>query len=454
VAGEPSGAEPTLDDPDRTEPDQAPPSAADEGFTVRVAALAVIVFSAAWVIVGFLAAEYLYGSPGRALQVDLYRTYAENVLGGQIPYRDFAFEYPPLALVPILGPLLIAGRPVTEEGYRVAFQLFAAGMGMVTMLFVLRTVAALHLTRRDVVAAALVIAASPLLLGPLLQSRYDLWPALFAAATLWCFVTGRHSIAAIALGLGVLAKVYPIVLAPVLAVYLWRTFGPRKAIQLGLITATTVFVGVAPFYLVAPDGIVGSMTRAFQRPLQVEAIGASLIYAANVVTHAPPIDLVHTFDSYNLSGAFPEQVATVQTALLALVLLVTVVLLVRGPMTLDRLVIASAAAITAYVALGKVFSPQYLIWLIAPVVVVPSRRWPVHVLAIALAIVLTGWYYPRWYVDYYVNRQVLWVAVVLARNLVLVALTLYLVARLLDRGRPQMAGRALDGAALWPSGGT
>jgi hypothetical protein len=406
------------------------PVESDEVWTARVGALSIIVFSVTWVVVGFLAAQYLYGSPGRALQVDLYRAYADNVLAGQIPYRDFAFEYPPLALVPILGPLPFAGSPVTEEGYRVAFQLFMAGVGMVTMIFVLRTVAALRLGRREVIAAALLVASSPLLLGPLMQARYDLWPALFTAATMWCFVTGRYRVGAIALGLAVLAKVYPIVLAPILVAYLWRKFDLRTAIQFGLIVTTTVFVGVAPFYALAPDGIVGSMTRAFTRPLQVEAIGASVMYAFNLVTHAPPIYLIHTFDSYNLWGDLPEQVATVQTVVLAIVLLVTVILFVRGSMTLERLMVATAAAITAYVALGKVFSPQYLIWLIAPIVIVPSRRWPVHVIGIAVAILLTGWYYPRWYVDYYVTREPLWVAVVLGRNLVLIALTLYLVARL------------------------
>ena len=416
----------------------------DEVWTARVAALGIIGFTVAWVVVMFLAERGLYGAPDRALQVDLYRTYAQNVLNGQVPYRDFSFEYPPLALVPIVAPLLFAGSPVTEEGYRVAFELFMAGIGMVTMIFVMRAAAALHLGRRDMLAAAALVAASPVLLGPLMLARYDLWPGLFTAAAMWALVTGHGRLTAIALGLAVLAKVYPIVLAPLVAVYLWRQLGPRRAIEFGLILVTTVYVGVAPFYWLAPNGIVGSMTRAFTRPLQVESIGASFMYLASVTSNLH-LTVIHTFDSYNLSGNLASQIATIQTAVLAAVVALMAVLLLRGRLTIDRLVIASAAALTAYVAFGKVFSPQYLMWLIAPHVIVRSRGWPVHLLAIGVAILLTGWYYPRWYNGYYILHEPLWVAVVLARNLVLAALTGYLVVRLVPPGQAAAAGANDDG---------
>src|SRR5512143_191499 len=219
VAGERSEAEPQppgLPATPPTERDPAPGPDADLAWAVRIEAAAIIAFSVMWVAVMFLAERGLYGSPQSALEVNLYRGYAENVLAGQVPYRDFALEYPPLALVPILGPLLLAGSPLTETGYRVAFELFMAGIGMVTMIFVMRAAGSLDLGRRGMLAAAALVAASPLLLGPLMLARYDLWPALFAAATMWLFIVGRHRLSAIALGLAVLAKVYPIVLAPLL----------------------------------------------------------------------------------------------------------------------------------------------------------------------------------------------------------------------------------------------
>src|SRR5215813_2629878 len=37
----------------------------------------------------------------------IYHRYSLNLMQGQMPYRDFSFEYPPLALLPIVLPRLI-----------------------------------------------------------------------------------------------------------------------------------------------------------------------------------------------------------------------------------------------------------------------------------------------------------------------------------------------------------
>ncbi|MBI2780462.1 MAG: DUF2029 domain-containing protein [Chloroflexi bacterium] len=434
MAGEPRDVEPEPGILHDALPGDAPTDAdgdADPEWAARVAAAGILGFSIAWVVTAMLAEQGLYGNPSRALEVNLYRQYAGNVLHGLVPYRDFAFEYPPLALVPILGPLLLIGN-LTEIAYRQAFGLVTATIGMVTTIFVMRAAVALDLRRRDMLAGAALVATSPILMGPLMLARFDLWPALFAAAAIWLFVTDRYRLAAVALGLGVLAKVYPVVLAPFLVVHLWRQEGRRAATVFTLILVLTVAVGVAPFFVVAPQGVLDALLRAFTRPLQVETVGAALIFLANAMGG---VRVVHTFDSYNLIGPLASQVATAQTVALGVLLLVTFVLFIRGRPTLERLMLASAAALCAWVAFGKVLSPQYLIWLIAPIAMIRGRRWSPHLITLGTAILLTGLYYPRFYSRYLDVREPLWVAVVLARDLLLVAITLYLVARLVPRDR-------------------
>src|SRR5204863_2981501 len=90
----------------------------------------------------------------------------------------------------------------------------------------------------------------------------------------------------------------------------------------------------------------------------------------------------------------------------------------RGPDERERLVIASVAAITAYVAFNRVLSPQYLVWLIPLVPLVPRRAGAVAggLLLAACAVTMT-WFPGRFWHLVHVS-SVSWF--VLLRNLLLV----------------------------------
>jgi hypothetical protein len=114
------------------------------------------------------------------------------------------------------------------------------------------------------------------------------------------------------------------------------------------------------------------------------------------------------------------------------------------------MVLASLAAVTAFAALGKVLSPQYMLWLV-PLGAL-ALAWRMHALAgaVAAAAVLTQVEFPARYFDL-VEGETFPAVVVALRNLVLlavVALALRAVLRgrqeqLLDRPRPP-AGVLLD----------
>jgi hypothetical protein len=88
---------------------------------------------------------------------------------------------------------------------------------------------------------------------------------------------------------------------------------------------------------------------------------------------------------------------------------------------------ASAAAVCAFVAFGKVLSPQFLIWLIPVVPLVRGRRalWAGALLLAAL--VLTQVWFPFRYFRLALDFEAGLSWVLLARDLVLVALAVLLV---------------------------
>src|SRR5439155_357024 len=82
---------------------------------------------------------------------------------------------------------------------------------------------------RRVWAAVLLVALSPLALGPISLNTYDAWPALLTLAALAALLAGRPAAAFALLGAAFAAKVYPIVLLPPALVFVWRTGGQRAA---------------------------------------------------------------------------------------------------------------------------------------------------------------------------------------------------------------------------------
>ena len=64
-----------------------------------------------------------------------------------------------------------------------------------------------------------------------------------------------------------------------------------------------------------------------------------------------------------------------------------------------RLARYSAAAIVAFVAFGKVLSPQFLVWLIAVVVLVAGVRGAVATMLLLVACLLTRAWFPNRYWD-------------------------------------------------------
>ncbi len=78
--------------------------------------------------------------------------------------------------------------------------------------------------------------------------------------------------------------------------------------------------------------------------------------------------------SQNLAGGAPDVLAATQSVLQAAALVATWILFARGPASPSRLLLASAAALVAFVSLGKVLSPQFLIWLIPVIPLVRAPR--------------------------------------------------------------------------------
>src|SRR5689334_9565209 len=319
-----------------------------------------------------------------------YRRYGAAMADGHVPYRDFSVEYPPGAL-PAFGIPAI-GNPSFNVYHR-EFQILMALCGVGALAAMSVALRALAASAERTAGALCFFALAPLALGSVILYRYDLWPAFLTVAAIAAVLARRERLGFAALGLGIAAKAFPAVVIPPALVYVWRTRGRREALLCLGVAAAVVAVVVVPFLALAPHGVWESIVRQTTRPLQIESLGSALLIAAHHVGGLG-LTLESSRGSQNLVGSLPHAFGSASSVLLALALVAIWVAAVRTPSTPERLLRWSAASVTAFVALGKVLSPQFLIWLLPLVPLVRGRRGLAASVLLGVALLLTQVWFP------------------------------------------------------------
>jgi hypothetical protein len=430
----------------RAEPPAAARGAEPARFAVVIAA-ALLAFALAW-----LALQHGFYRQEQIRDTEVYQRFGDRIVDGQIPYRDFRPEYPPAALPAFAVPSLAAGTGATQDEYRRWFEAFMVVCGGFLVLFVALTLRSLGREPPALAAALLFVALAPLLLGSVVLSRFDLLPAALVAGALAALCAGRQRLAFAVLGLGIAAKVYPAVLVPLFVARAWALRGRREAIGATSVLLAVLAACFLPFVVLGPGGVWASVVRQVSRPLQLESMGASLLLAAH---HAFGLDVTvrSSHGSQNLVGTLPDVLAVAQSVAEVAVLGGIWFAFVREPLDRHRLIRFSAAAVCALVALGKVASPQFLLWLVPLVPLVRGRRGAGATALLGLALVLTQIWFPYRYWDLVFDLDVVASWAILGRDVVLLVLLAVLLwpAQPLgevERGLERMGWRTSDGQPI------
>jgi Glycosyltransferase family 87 len=381
-------------------------------------AVAIAVFIGAWI-----ALHHGWLSRGQIVDTPVYQRYGDAIVRGELPYRDFAVEYPPGALPTFAAPAVVS-REGDSVAYERSFGALMAACGVALVIALAFAVASLGFGSAAAAGALALAALAPLLLGTVVLTRFDFWPAALTAGAMAAILSGRLRLGHGLLGAGVVAKVWPGVLLPLTVAYVWRTRGRREALVCLGIAAAVVVAVVLPFFVLSPHGVWNSFVRQLSRPLQIESIGAALIVASHHVL-GTGATMVSSRGSQNISGGFASAVGVVQSLVQLGVLVGIWIAFARRNRSREELVRYAAAAVVAFVALGKVLSPQFLIWLIPLVPLV--RRWSVAILYVG-ALVLTQAWFPKHYWSYALDFSATVTWLVLLRDLVLLGLLVALLA--------------------------
>jgi hypothetical protein len=344
----------------------------------------------------------------------LYGQYHGLLHDGLVPFRDFDFEYPPGALV----PLWLAGDDET------AWSL----MMLVCALVAQGAAWAIGGARAGWSMALLAPVA-----GALVRTHFDLFPTALGLVGL-ALVVARPRRGAVEAGLVLLAlatmtKLWPAALAAVAVVWLVGRGETRLALRATAAFAIVVLAIGIPF--AALGGFPGTMVRFhLDRPVQIESTAATVLEIAggSSVTGDP---IRHDeFKSNGLDGGAADVVQALSTLALLAAGLAILWLAWRRP-TADALVFASLAVTLAFVAFSKVLSPQYVAWLLPLAAVAYGRGAHLGPALVALAALVTQLWFPGRYFD--VVYQHAWALVAVGVRNALLLMALAATARALAR---------------------
>jgi hypothetical protein len=373
---------------------------------------------------------------------------AEDMLNGNL----VNFEYPPLVLVLIAIPRLFASAPF---GYSIGF---VAEM-FVFFVFGLLIVAKLAKKYgRDEKRFMLAYTILMLLLTEFAVDRFDIVPAVLTLGAVYCFVTKRYTLAFILLSMGTMIKLYPAVLFPIFLIPFINNRDWGEVLK-----GTAVFVAaslavIIPVMILQPDLLTGTIEYHIGRPLQIETLAASFIYPFSMLglTDVTILGVLASgFGSDDLVGGWADPVASLMLPLMVMSIVAVYVLYAymlkrtKGvAVGNDRLYLFANAmllSVMLFIMIGKVFSSQFLLWIIPPLLFVfmvsPDPKWARKVFFLFAAILLVTQLQFAYNVGFLgggENINDIGMMLILARNILMVIMLYLIVRPIYDRCRSLM----------------
>ena len=342
--------------------------------------------------------------------VGRYAAWGTAAIGhGLVPYRDFDVEYPPGALAFVLVPAVLGGGTFSAP----AFVALLVAVDLAAFLVLVSWA-----RRAGSWAGAAVWLVLPPALGVVLYGRLDLLPAVALLVALERAHARRWTASGIWLGLGAAAKLVPGVFLPVFVVAAaarrWRVVGGAVA------GGAVAWLPYAAYSRGLWHDVVG---YHLARGIHLESLWGSALNLARL--RGASVTLLYEHGAYGITGDGVDGMLTASAVLVVVVLAATVAVALarwrgRPWRAHAELAVAVTATLALLLATTRVFSPQFVVWLLAAgasaLTVTPGvRRWLLP--ALAAVVVLTVLEYP---LGFDLLRQgVTWPAVALAvRNVV------------------------------------
>ena len=285
---------------------------------------------------------------------------------GLIPYKDYVFEYPPFSLVIFLIPRVLSWN---LDSFHIMFALFA----MIAYLVICWAV--LNLTKVNKNAylfAAILLIIIPIFSIKFILTRNDIFAVLSVILSIWLYKNNHNKWAYVILAIGGMIKMYPLLLLIPFIINDVSRRDIKSIVSCLLIISLTCLIIELPFLIIDSNSAFDYLTYHNDRLIQIESVVASVMYFAYLLGYTD-LHYIESYGSDNMWGELPDIIAPLMNDVLMCSIIVTCLFLLTlaiinkgwdDDKKVKMLVLMSSCIILVFIIFSKVYSAQYMLWIL------------------------------------------------------------------------------------------
>ena len=347
-----------------------------------------------WLVTRYFLFQFItlkfYYPEGKWLKgdVELYQFWSLGLIQRIFPINDSMWQYPPLAGFVFTIPQYIFGNS------NIGFIFTMIFFDFLILLTILKF--GLSLYKRKIAVSLNGFAGAwfwviwPILMGPLLLTRFDLVPTWFAILGLIAIYEKRIKLAGFLITVGSLLKLWPILILSIL---------DRKILSKIIFPIVISSVLVLIFIEFISVGSFSFLENQTSRGLQVESVAAVIfvifkLWGANV-------EYPFRFGSLEVEAVFANEIALILNLSTLIFFLIIFTLNIKEKLNSLNVFEKSLIVIIFAIGLSRVFSPQFWIWIggiSALVILFKDTKLKKVILILSSSALLTQILYPALYV--------------------------------------------------------
>lgn len=337
------------------------------------------------------------------------------------PYNDFFFIYPPIAIIPIWLPGIIAKNIFS---YEIMFQLEMAFFGIIS-LYLLYKISQLFYSQQEIIKKIIIFFLLFLIFSILIYNRIDIFITAINLASIYFLFKENFLLSSLFLSFSIWIKFYPVIFIPLFFFFVFKNYKFKKA----LFWSGSFFLIFLLILLIFIFNFSFSKSEFYtfffhlKRPLHVESLygGILLLLEKIKITN---LEFVIKNDSYgwDLYGTNLLNILPLAGSILMIFILgISILKIIKNiKFTKENFLKFYTLFTLLFIILNKVFSPQYLIWLLPFVPLVFDKK---EIKIFALVCLLTILIYPLFYKEL-IEKNIILILILNIRNLILLFLTI------------------------------